>query len=311
MRYIYKRLLHLCITMFVVSIVVFLMIQLIPGDPSKVILGIKASPEAVERLQRELGLDRPLYEQYLNYYGGVVRGDFGKSLITRVSIAKLIREKLPITLTLTIISMTIAICIAIPVGVISALRQYSWVDNTSTVIAFLGVSMPSFWLGIILILFFGVYLDWLPTIGYVKLTEDPVEWLRHLIMPAFSLGVVYAAVLTRMVRATLLDVLNMDFVRTARAKGLPERRIHRQALRNALIPAVTSIGLGMGYLLGGAVIVENVFAVPGMGSTIVTAVFARDYTTIQGLVFVIALLFMLITLATDLVYTYIDPRIKF
>ena len=311
MRYIYKRLLHLCITMFVVSIVVFLMIQLIPGDPAKVILGIKASPEAVERLQRELGLDRPLYEQYLNYYGGVVRGDFGKSLITRVSIAKLIREKLPITLTLTIISMTIAICIAIPVGVISALRQYSWVDNTSTVIAFLGVSMPSFWLGIILILFFGVYLDWLPTIGYVKLTEDPVEWLRHLIMPAFSLGVVYAAVLTRMVRATLLDVLNMDFVRTARAKGLPERRIHRQALRNALIPAVTSIGLGMGYLLGGAVIVENVFAVPGMGSTIVTAVFARDYTTIQGLVFVIALLFMLITLATDLVYTYIDPRIKF
>jgi peptide/nickel transport system permease protein len=297
--------------LLLVSIMVFGLIHLIPGDPARVILGQEATPEAIAGLRRELGLDQPLVVQYLTWLGNVLRGDLGRSLADRSPVIDQIKLRLPVTLELTIGTFIVALLIALPAGILSATRRGSVVDYASTLIALGGLSIPSFWLAIMFILFFAVRLRWLPASGYVPFTEDPRANLAAMILPMVATGIRESAALTRMLRSGMLEVLNADYVRTARSKGLSEWLVViRHALRNALVPIVTSAGLLLAGLLGGLVITETIFAIPGFGRLIVEAIYQRDFVTVQGAVLVSALLVVVINIVVDLIYALIDPRIR-
>ncbi len=310
--YLFRRLLTSIVVVVGVATVAFALLHFIPGDPVDAILGVESTPESREALRRELGLDRPVLAQYFTWWGNVLRGDLGESVMTGQSVTELIRQRLPTTIPLAILSMSIALAIAIPAGILSAVKRNTWIDGLVSIVAFAGLSIPGFWLGALLILGFAVHWQIFPPGGYVSIFDDPVEGLRRLVLPAIALGTTFAAVLTRMIRSSLLEVLGKDYVRTARAKGQTERRILvRHALRNALIPAVTIIGVQAGFLLSGALVIEQIFALPGIGRLTVQAVFDRDFPLLQGCIIVIAMIFVLANLITDLVYVYLDPRISY
>lgn len=311
-RYVAERLVQLLVVLFFLSIIVFTIVRLIPGDPAAVMLGTEATPQALAQIRREMGLDAPLPVQYLRWLRHVFAGNFGVSWVSKKPALELILGALPVTLQLVGASFLIALLIAFPIGIAAALRPRSWIDQGSTTFALLGISLPSFWLGIMLILLFALALRWLPPSGYQPVTADPLGALRTTLLPAFTLGVALAAPLTRFLRSGMLDVLALDYVRTARAKGLPERRVvARHALRNALLSVVTVLGLQLGSLLGGSIVIEQVFGWPGIGRLSLAAIQQRDYGVVQGVVLFVAAGFVLVNFAVDLVYLYLDPRIRY
>ena len=309
--YILRRLVLLIPVLLVVAVVVFALVHLTPGDPAAVILGDQATSEDVERLRDQLGLNDPLPIQFVRWIGGVVRLDFGDSIFLGESVTHALVGRLQPTMLLTLYALCIQLAIGIPAGVVAAVRHNSFVDRILTIFAISGAAIPTFFLGILLILFFGVRLRWLPSGGYVSITEDPVAHLRLMLLPAFALGFSAAGLLARLVRSSMLDVLREDYVRTAFAKGLPQRLVVlRHALRNAMIPALTVIGTSVGALLGGAVVTETVFTIPGMGRLVVQSIARRDYPIIQGAIMMIAVTYVLINLLVDLLYVYVDPRVR-
>jgi len=306
-----RRVPSLLLTLLLISLVTFVVVQVVPGDPAQLILGTEAPLEALADLRVQLGLDRPLVVQYLSWLGGVLRGDLGVSLRHGRPVAILIAERLPVTLSLATLSLALAVLLAVPLGVLAAVRQRSALDYGVLVFAQAGLALPSFWIGILLILLFALSWRLLPSGGYVPWGESPLEALRSLAMPVLALGVPVAGVLARLVRASMLEELARDHIRTARAKGLTEAQvIVRHALRNALIPTVTLLGLQLGFLLGGSIVVEQVFALPGLGRLVLFAINNRDLPLIQGLVLFIAALVVVINFLVDLAYTWLDPRIS-
>ncbi len=302
-RYLARRLFQLIPVLIGVSIVVFVLLRL-SGDVATLLLPEDALEEEIEMLRQALGLDRPLHIQYLRFLGGALQGDFGRSFRYNLPAFPLVLERLPVTLQVTGASMLLAIVISVPTGILSALRQGSAVDLTTTILAVLGRAMPNFWVGIMLILVFGVILRWLPISG--------MDNWRYMIMPAISLGTGAAAVSMRLMRSSMLEVLRLDYVRTARAKGLADRAvIYKHALRNALIPVVTVLGLQTAQLLGGAIITEQIFALPGMGRLMVQALNGRDMAVVQAGIIVFAIVVVCMNLLVDLTYTLIDPRIQY
>lgn len=311
-RYLGRRLVSLIPILLGVTILVFLLIHMIPGDPAAAMLGTEATPEAVAALRQEMGLEQPLPVQYLTWLGKLLRGDLGRSLHARAPVAQLIGEKFAATAELGLAATALSLLLAVPAGVLSAVRKNTWVDYTATLTSLFGVSMPNFWLGITLILFFSLYLRWLPASGYVPLLADPLQNLKYLVLPTVTLGSALAAVVARQTRSALLEVLKEDYVRTARSKGLPERLVvYRHALKNGLIPIVTVVGLQVGRILGGVVITETIFAWPGIGKLVVDGIFARDFPVVQAVTLVMAFSFVVINLVVDLLYGYIDPRIRY
>jgi peptide/nickel transport system permease protein len=294
-----------------VSVLVFSLIHLIKGDPVRLALGTRFSQESYDALRERNGLDRPLLEQYVTWAGRALTGDLGVSFRSGDTVMSLIAERLPATLTLAFCAIALALLIAIPLGTVSALRPRSLVDRVATVVSQIGISVPDFWLAIVLILVFAGTLGWLPTGGYVPLTEDPLGWLERLILPVVATGVVSGSVLTRFVRSSVLEAMGSDHVRTAQAKGLPERQVFGwHVFRNALLPLVTVTGVQLAYLLSGVVVVEIVFAWPGLGQLALQAVRDRDYPVLQGAILLFALVFLVINLVVDLLYSRIDPRIR-
>jgi peptide/nickel transport system permease protein len=312
-RYIIRRLIHAIFVIWGCATLVFFMLRMIPGDPVIQMLGPEYTPEAAVALRHKLGLDEPVLTQYARWITNVARGDLGGSIASGETVADAIKSGVPKTASLTLVSFVIAMTIALPAGIIAALQRNKPVDYIASFIAFIGVSMPSFWFGIILILVFAVQLKWLPAIGYAEIADKGVgEWLKRLILPGMAIGAGYAAILMRFVRAGLLEVLSSDYVRTARAKGVRERAvIVRHALRNALIPVVTVAGIQLALLLSGTVVTETVFSIRGLGRILVGAIFDRDYPIVQGVILLISVVFVLANLVVDVLYTFLDPRIRY
>ena len=312
LAYILKRLLAMVPVLLLVSMVIFFLIHLTPGDPVDVMLGEEATVEARDALRRELGLDRPLPLQYALWLGRVVQGDLGRSIRSNQPVSEAILQRLPITLELSALAMLISLTIALPAGIIAAVRRNSNADVASTVFSLIGVSMPNFLLAVLLIYLLSLQLRLLPPLGYVSPTEDLGANLKGMIMPALTLGTALAAVVARLTRSSLLEVLNQDYVRTAWAKGLRERVvIQRHVMKNSLIPVVTVVGLQLGNLLGSAIVTETIFALPGVGRLVIDSIFQRDFPLVQGVVLYLALMFLLINLVVDLMYAYLDPRIRY
>jgi len=309
--YILRRLVMLVPVLLVVGVVVFGLVHLTPGDPAAVILGDRATPEDIARLRDQLGLNDPLPVQFVHWFGNVLRLNFGESIFLGEPVTQALLDRVQPTVLLTLYALGIQVLIGIPAGVLAAVRYNSPLDRVLTVMAISGSAIPTFFLGILLILIFAVRLRWLPSGGYVPFGEDPVAHVKGMLMPAFALGFSAAGLLARLVRSSMLDVLREDYVRTAFAKGLPEQLvIVRHALRNALIPALTVIGISLGALLGGAVVTETVFTIPGMGRLVVQSIARRDYPVIQGAIIAIAMTYVLVNLVVDVLYVYIDPRVR-
>jgi peptide/nickel transport system permease protein len=309
--YILRRLLQGIPVLFLITGIVFTVVYFIPGDPAMVVLGQGATEENLAAMRQRLGLDRPLPVRYGVWLQHVVQGDLGESILSRQSVLTLIGRAFPITLYLSLFSLLIAIVIAVPAGIVAALRRNTWIDLVCTTWAFLGVSVPGFWLAIMLVYVFGVRLQWVPLQGYIGLREDVTDSLKTMALPAFTLGVFLSGPLTRYLRSSMLQTMAQEFVLVARAKGLNERRvIAGHILRNSLIPFVTVLGVQLGYLVGGAVVIENVFALPGIGDLAVSAIGNRDYPVIQGVVLVLATGFVLINIVVDVLYAVLDPRIR-
>jgi peptide/nickel transport system permease protein len=312
LRFILRRLVLLVPVCFGISVLVFLLIHLVPGDPVRVMLGLQADQQKIAQVRRQLGLDRPLAVQYVSWLGHLLRGDLGQSYLTGEPVMRAILQRLPATLSLTVMAFLISLLIAVPMGILSAVRPYTTTDYAAMIFTQLGVAIPDFWLGIMLILVFALFLGWLPPSGYVPIGHDPVGWLEHVILPATTVGVINAAVLTRFLRSSMLEVMHQDYVRTARAKGVSERRvITGHALKNAFIPTVTVLGLQFAFMLGGVVVVEFIFAWPGVGRLALDSVQRRDYPMVQGAVLAVTLTFVAINLLVDILYALLDPRIKY
>ena len=313
LAYLLRRLGTLVLVLVGVSLVTFAIVPLLPGSPARVTLGVQATPESVAALERQMGLDRPLAVQYVDWIGGIVlRGDFGDSLISRQPIAGEVRRRVPATLTLAVAALLVGLAIALPMGFLSALAPGSRRDLGVSVLSQIGVSVPDFWMGILLILLFAETLGWLPSSGYRPLADGLVPWARHLVLPAVTVGIISGSIMTRFVRSALLEVLGQDYVRTARAKGVPRPTVLRKhVLRNAAIPIVTIVGLQMATLLSAVVVVEIIFAWPGLGQLALTATLQRDYPALQAAVLLSAVAFTVINLLTDLSYAILDPRVAY
>ena len=309
--YLVQRLAISVVTLAVISIIVFTGVRMIPGDPARVMAGTEADEAGLAEIRAKYGLTDPLPVQYLRWVGLALRGDLGESIRTRETVVATVGKKLPVTVELACLSILVALCIAIPVGVLSAARRNTIWDYLANSLSLCGLSVPSFWLGIMLILLLSVRLHWLPASGFVPLWENPVGNLTRMLMPAFVLGATLGAVLMRQTRNSMIDVLGADYIRTAYSKGLPHRAvIFRHAIRNGLIPVVTILGLQMGALMGGAVVTEQIFVVPGFGRLIVESVFTRDYPLVQGVVLITASAYVLINLLVDISYSLLNPRIR-
>ncbi len=311
MKIILKRIVASIPVLFLVSVIVFLMLQLLPGDPATVILGVEATPDAVEALRNQLGLNRPLIVQYADWMGHVLQGDLGKSLVDGTSVNQLIAERLPATIELAIGSFLVALLIALPCGILSAAKPNTIVDHLCTFISLIGMSIPHFWLGMMCIIIVAVELELLPASGYVPFFDDPEENLKTIILPVIATGFRESAVLMRMVRSSMLEVLQSDYIRTARAKGLAEIVVlFGHALKNAMIPVITTSGIMLASLLGGLVITETIFNIPGYGKLIVDSVFNRDFITVQSTILISAACVVVINIVVDLLYAIVDPRIR-
>ncbi len=310
LAYTIRRVLLAIPVMLMVATAVFLLLRLTPGDPAGVILGPDATEDRRRELRRELGLEDPLPVQYVRWLGKVAQGDLGRSLFLNKPVTAALLERAQPTLLLTAMALTVSIAIGLPTGVIAARKRGSWLDLGSMAVAMTGIAMPTFWLGLNLIFIFAVLLRWLPVAGYQPLSAGPWESLRYMILPAITLGVAQGALLARMTRSMMLEVLGQDYVRTARAKGLAERNVViRHALRNAFIPLLTVIGLSFAALMSGAVVTEQIFNLPGVGRLLIQAIGRRDFPLVQGAVLVIAAIYVLINLLVDLLYAVVDPRI--
>jgi len=310
--YLIRRLLTVIPVMAVVATVVFLLIHLIPGDPVSVMLGPDATPTQIEATRRSLGLDRPIYQQLVGFYGRVLRGDLGQSYFLDRPVITAIGERAEPTLMLMVCALLVAVAIGVPSGIVAAAHRGSAWDRVLMVGSLLGVCVPGFWLSLNFIYLFAVRLGWLPAAGYASLFSDPVSALRYMVLPAVSLGFSQSALIARISRSCMLEALQQDYVRTARAKGLSPRAVtYVHAFRNALVPVVTVIGVTTAVLIGGAVITEIVFNIPGLGRLIISAILRRDYPVVQGVVLLTAASYVLINLAVDVLYAFIDPRIRY
>jgi ABC-type dipeptide/oligopeptide/nickel transport system permease component len=323
-KYLFKRLLQLIPVLIGITVIVFLLLHMIPGDPAAVLLGQDADPKEVKRLRENLGLNEPLYIQLWSYFKELLQFNLGNSIIQNIPVLDMIKETFPATLELALAALVISLIISIPLGIISAVKQNTWIDYCSMLFAQLGISMPVFWLAVLLILFFSVQLGLLPSFGrgepitegiYLLITQGEADTLinslKKLLLPALSLGVMGSALITRMIRSAMLEVLNADYIRTARAMGTAEYKvIIKHAFRNALLPVVTIVGLQFGNLLGGAIVTETVFAWPGVGRLAIQAISQRDFPVVQGVVLVVALCFALVNLLVDVLYIVINPKIR-
>ncbi len=310
--YVLKRLVSMAPVLLLVSVVIFSIIHLTPGDRVLVMLGEEASPEARDALRRELGLDQPLPIQYAAWLARVLRGDLGRSIRTHQPVSEAILQRLPVTIELSALAMLVSLSIALPAGIVAAVRRNSRADVISTVFSLLGVSMPNFLLAVLLIFVLSLQLRWLPPIGYVNPLQDIAANLKGMIMPALALGTALAAVVARLTRSSLLEVLSQDYIRTAWAKGLREGLIiQRHAMKNSLIPVVTVVGLQLGNLLGSAIVTETIFALPGVGRLVIDSIFQRDFPLVQAVVLYLSLIFLMVNLLVDLVYAYRDPWIRY
>lgn len=311
-RYIIKRIFYAVVVIWAVATLVFFMLRLVPGDPIAAMLA-DVDPSAAEALRAKLGLDQPFHIQYLFWFRNILQGDLGNSIYgSRQPVSRLIVEAIPRTLSLATLAFLISFSLALVAGVVSAVRKYSALDHTLTFAAFLGISMPDFWLGILLIIIFSVNLGWLPAIGYRPLSDGVWEWFRHLILPALAAGLPFSAIITRITRSAMIEVLQTDYIKVARAKGLHERLvIARHAFQNALIPVVTVMGIAVALLISGTVVVENVFAIKGLGRVLIQGIINRDFPVVQGAILVVSVIFVFSNLAVDILYTVIDPRIRY
>lgn len=305
------RLLSLIPVLLIVAIIVFLLIHLTPGDPAAIMLGPQATPDEVERLREQLGLNLPLHEQFFNWFFGLFQGDLGMSISHNKPVLELFIEHLGPTLSLSVLAQAISMILAIPMGIIAAKRRGTSVDQTFMVLVMLGMAIPSFLLGLLLMQLFGVKLQWLPVAGYRPLTAGLWEHLKFMILPAVALGVIQTAVIARMTRSSMLDVLSANYIKTAYAKGLKEKIItYKHALRNAAIPILTVLGEAFGSLIAGAVVTETVFNLPGIGQLVINAIEQRDYAVIQGTILLAAASYLLVNLLVDLLYGIVDPRVR-
>lgn len=311
--YVLRRILQLLPVLLLASIGIWAMLYAVPGGPIGMILGENATPEQIAALRAELGLDQPVVVQYLDWLGNVFRGDLGLSIHSREPVLDLIMHRLPATLQLAFCATIVALLLGIPVAIISAMKPGSWLDRILSGWSALALGVPTFWLGILLILLFAVNLRWLPSASvYAPLWSDPITALKSLVLPALTLGVYVSGVLARFLRASLVSEMSADYVRTARSKGLPERQIMRaHIIRNALLPFITIVGLQMAMFIGGAVVTEAVFTYPGLGRLLIQAINTRDYPLIQGCIVVILVIYVLINLTVDVIYAYVDPRIEY
>jgi peptide/nickel transport system permease protein len=307
-----RRLMATIPVLGVVAIAVFALLHVTPGDPAVIIAGDYATTEDIARIRARLGLDQPLLTQVGLWLGRIVRGDLGTSIFSGLPVATLIRQRAETTVALTVLAMMISVGVGVPLGVLAAWKKGSWIDRVVMVFAVSGFSMPVFWLGFLLVYVFAISAHWLPVQGYRSLADGLGPFLHHLVLPAVTLSVVYMALIARMTRASMLGVLSEDFIRTAFAKGLaPGRVLVRHALKNASLPVVTIIGIGFALLIGGAVVTESVFALPGLGRLTVDAIIRRDYPVIQGVILVVSGVYVLINLIVDLLYVVLDPRIRY
>jgi peptide/nickel transport system permease protein len=311
-QYMLRRLVQMVPVLIIVTFFVFSLLHITPGDPAVTMLGEEATPENIAALRARMGLEDPLLVQYARWLGNAVQGDLGRSIHSNQPVSEAIVERLPITIQLSVLSILIALIIGIPIGIISALRRNTALDASATTLALAGVALPNFFLAVILIYIFSVQLGVLPPIGYTAIWEDPVDNLRRMILPSITLGTALSAIIMRLTRSSLLEVLEQDYIRTARAKGLTDARMVRfHALKNALIPVVTIVGLQIGSLLGGTVITETIFGLPGIGRLIVDSIFRRDFPLVQGAILFVAVAFLVTNLIVDLLYAYLDPRIRY
>jgi peptide/nickel transport system permease protein len=293
------------------SVVVFLIVHLVPGDPARAILGLNATPALIAQVRTQLGLDDSLVSQYLGWLGNVVTGDFGTDYSSSAPISELLGQRLPVTVELAVVALLIAVAIGVPLGVAAAVWRGRAADTAAQGVSMAGISVPDFWLGIVLILVFSLGLGVLPSSGWVPFGDDPVGNLEHVLLPALALGVGFGAVLIRVTRAAMLDVLAQDYIRFCRAKGVPESQvILKHALRNAAIPITTVIGMQAGYLLGGAIVIEQVFSLPGVGRLVLDGVLQRNYPVVQGAVLVVGAMFIAVNLLADVLYTVLNPRLR-
>ena len=307
-----RRVLATIPVMLFVALFVFSLLYVAPGDPAAIIAGDQASPADVERIRANLGLDRPYLVRFGTWLWDVMRGDLGQSIFTNLPVTKLIGQRLEPTLSLMVLTLLLSIGLAVPMGVIAAWNQGRWPDRLIMLGAVLGFSVPVFVVGYVLAYVFALELDWLPVQGYTPLKDGFGDWLRHLILPAVALGGVYIALIARITRATMLEVLGQDYIRTAKAKGVGSRSVlFLHALKNAAIPIVTMIGIGVALLIGGAVVTESVFAIPGLGRLVVESILRRDYPVIQGVVLMFSFVYVLVNLGVDLLYSLFDPRIRY
>ena len=310
-QYLVKRLLHSVPVFIGISLVVFSLIHLIPGDPAIAVLGEQATDEEVEALREEWHLNDPLWQQFGIWLLNILQGDLGRSLHTNQPVSEIIASRLPATAILSGIAIVVSLMIAIPIGIISALKRNSWIDHIARVVAMLGVSIPNFWLGIVFIIIFAVHLGWLPPGGY-HFSKGFWAGMEGMILPAVALGAAYAAITTRMMRSSMLEVLRQEYIETARAKGLTEPRVIRlHAVKNAIIPTITVIGMQIGYLLSGAVLTETIFFMPGVGRELITALSKRDFPIIQGLILFFATVFVVTSIIVDLSYAFFNPKIEY
>ncbi len=310
-RFLVRRLIYSLVVLLGVLVVVFALVHLVPGDPVRIALGTRYTPEAYAALRSASGLDRPLIEQFFTYAGSAVTGDLGVSFRNGDPVTLTLLDRLPATVSLAVVGIVIAVLISVPAGISAALREGRVSDAIVRIGSQFGVSIPDFWMGILLIGLFAATLGWLPTSGYQPLTTNPAGWLQHVILPGVTVGIVAAAIMTRYIRSAVLDVASMGYVRTAKSKGLPSRVVtFRHIMRNALVPVLTITGIQLATILGGVIVVEVVFAWPGLGRLTYNAVAARDYPVIQGAVLLIAVIFLLINLLVDVLYAVVDPRIR-
>ena len=307
-----RRLLSAVPIMLIVSVITFAMIHMIPGDPAVAIAGLAATKEQILNIRRDLGLDQPLMGQLLHWYGNLLRGDLGRSLLLGEPVLSATMQRLPVTLALSAYALVLTLLIGLTSGIVAALRQNTWVDQAAMIFAMIGISLPNFYLGLLMIILFAVELRWLPTGGYVAFGNDPLGWLATSTMPAISLALLLAGLLARITRSTMLEVLRQDYIRTARAKGLPGRQVViKHALSNALIPITTVIGIIVSLLISGSVVTETLFSIPGIGQLLTQAVLNRDYPMVQGGLLITTGLLVLVNIGVDVCYALLDPRVRY
>ena len=309
-EYAIKRALSAIPVLLIVSFVVVALIRMVPGDPALVMLGADADPEQLEALRESMGFNQPLYIQYVEYMSGVIRGDFGYSYLGGEEVTAAVAQRLPITISVAIGGFLVSLAIAIPAGTISALKQDSPSDYAALTFGLLGVSIPNFWLGIMLLMVFAVYFGWFPVTGYVPVWEDPIEGIRYLVLPSITLGTAMAAIVTRMLRAEMLEEIRKEYRNALRMKGVSRPRVLRHVMKNSFIPVITVIGMQVGYLLGGTIIIEEVFSIPGMGRLLLNSIFSRDYMMLQGVVIIYTAMFVAVNAIVDITYFYLNPKLR-